>query len=332
MLKKFFIFIFIFLCLVALAVYVGTRPSVMAAIIKSAVNARVKDWALEDLAFRKITIGQTGFVRLEDLRFTVNQGTEKWQGEVPVLQLDNLESWVRSKKTTVDLSGAQVESDSAQVRGISAKATVTMASGQWEILDGDLQAASASAQGIVLSDLKAKISGNENMLSAYPWSAQWAGGSLNGRLTVSPGNYTIEMQVAQVDLSRIAQSLKDIHGLLDGAVEITLQKGTNAIDGLNGNITAVKGAELQAVFLKPILNYIPRSTQREFLQGLIAQNANVFFDQVDVDLESVERDSLTLFIKLLSKKLNLDLAVTVDLNVEGGLNALVERLPKVLSP
>ena len=77
--------------------------------------------------------------------------------------------------------------------------------------------------------------------------------------------------------------------------------------------------------------YIPASAQRDILEDLIAAGMDVFFDHADVRLKSAQSDSLNLLIKMDSKKLNLDLTVTVDLNVEGGLKGLIERLPQFIS-
>ena len=147
-------------------------------------------------------------------------------------------------------------------------------------------------------------------------------------MTVPPKNYTIQADIAQVELSEIAPNMR---GRINGSAEVEIQRADNAINALNGHFDAPQGAQIPAALLQPILSYIPASTQRDILEELIAAGLDVLFDHADVRLKSVRSDSLNLLIKMDSKKLNLDLAVTIDLNVEGGLRSLIERLPQFIS-
>ncbi|MBI5023398.1 MAG: hypothetical protein HZC18_00135 [Candidatus Omnitrophica bacterium] len=122
-----------------------------------------------------------------------------------------------------------------------------------------------------------------------------------------------------------------MRGRINGSAEVEIQRADNAIHALSGHFDAPQGAQIPAAFLQPVLSYIPAGTQRDILGDLITAGTDVFFDHADVRLKSVRSDSLNLLIKMDSKTLNLDLAVTIDLNVEGGLNGLIERLPQFIS-
>ena len=132
--------------------------------------------------------------------------------------------------------------------------------------------------------------------------------------------------VAQVELGEVAPGMR---GRIDGNADIEIQSVDNAVTAMNGRFDAPQGAQIPAAFLQPVVSYIPASTQRDILEKLIAAGTDVFFDHANVRVKSARSDSLNLLIKMDSKKLNLDLAVTVDLNVEGGLKSLLDRLPQL---
>lgn len=327
MLKKVIIFVFVLLCLAVAGIYVVTRPWCVAKVIKSAVNAQVKDFQLDDLGFGKIYIDGNGSVTIKDARFALRllpHGNQEWQGQVPVVYLDNLRSLVKSGKIIVSIERLDAATDGARLKGISSQMTVTLTGPKWHIPEGSAKGDFLSAAGITLSSLEAYFSGNENLLIADPWRAQWAGGNLSGRLTVTPQNYTIQADIAQVELSEVASNMR---GRINGSAEVEIQRAGNVIHAVNGHFDAPQGAQIPAAFLQPILSFIPASAQRDILEDLIIAGTDVFFDHADVRLKSAQSDSLNLLIKMDSKKLNLDLTVTIDLNVEGGLKGLIERLP-----
>lgn len=331
MLKKVLIFVFILLCLAVAGIYVVTRPWFVAQAIKSAVNAQVKDFQLDDLSFGKIHIDDNWLVTIKDARFALRllpHGNQEWQGQIPVVYLDNLRSLVKSWKIIVSIERLDAVTDGVQLKGISSQMTVILTGPKWHIFEGSARGDFLSAAGVTLSSFEAYFSGNENLLIADPWRAQWADGNLSGRLTVTPQNYTIQVDIAQVELSEIAPNMR---GRINGSAEVEIQRADNAIHALNGHFDAPRGAQIPAALLQPILAYIPASTQRDILKELIAAGLDVLFDHADVRLKSAQSDSLNLLVKMDSKTLNLDLAVTIDFNVEGGLKGLIERLPQFIS-
>jgi|GEM_PF-5580907 len=331
MFKKVLIFVVVLLCLAVAGIYVVTRPWFVAQAVKSAVNAQVKDFRLDDLDFGKVHIDGNGLVTVKDVSFALRllpQEDQQWEGHVPVVYLDNLRSFVRSKKIFVSVERADAASDAVRLKGVSFQITFTFTGPKWHIAKGSVKGDSLSAGPITLIPFEAYFSGNENLLIVDSWRAQWAGGNLSGRLTVTPLNYTIQADIVQVELSEVSSNMR---GRINGTTELEIQRVGNAVNAFNGHFDAPQGAQIPAALLQPILAYIPASTQRDILEKLIAAGLDVFFDHADVRLKSVQSDSLNLLVKTDSKKLNLDLAVTIDLNVEGGLKNLIERLPQFIS-
>ena len=114
MLKKVLIFVFVLLCLAVAGGYVVTRPWFVAQVVRSAVNAGVKDLQLRDLSFGEIGVNSNGLVTIKDVRFTLRlffQEDQQWQGDIPVVYLDNLLALVKSKKIIVSVERLDAATD-----------------------------------------------------------------------------------------------------------------------------------------------------------------------------------------------------------------------------
>ncbi len=329
--RKLIIAFFVLLCLAAAGIYVLTRPWCVARIVKSVVNAQVKDFKLHELKFKKIGLDANGLVTVKDLRFMftpAHREKQQWQGQIAALYLDNLRSLAKTKKINVSVEQADVASQEVRLKGVFSRMTIVLTGSKWNISSANLRGNSLAAPGVTLNSLKAYFSGNANLLIADPWFAQWAQGNLKGRLTLAPQDYTIHLDITQIELGEVASGMR---GRINGDIDAEIKSADNEILTLSGSFDAPQGAQIPAAFLQPILSYIPASTQRDILEQLIAAGMDVLFDHANVRMKSVRSDSLNLLIKMDSKKLNLDLVVTVDLNVEGGLKSLLERLPQMAS-
>ena len=340
MLKKFVIFLFVLICLAATGLYLLTRPSFIAHVIKVVVNSQTQDWTLKDLTIAEIHVNQKGFATIQNIHFDAiyvdpfNQETQRWQGEIPIISLSHPISFLTSGKgMTISVSHAVVQGHDVQLRELSLKTTVTSSKNRCLISDGDIRIEAVLFNDMSLGTVDAQFHGDQDELIADSWHATWAGGKLSGRLTASQKAYTMHADVVQVDLSEIVRMNHalpaDIHGRLDGALNV---KGTpRDITAIDGNFDALKGADIPAAFLKMLLPYLPPSAQKKDLERLIANNTNVFFDHADIHVASLDLESLNLRIRLASQKLNLNMDITVDLNVEGGFNSLLNRLYQLSS-
>ncbi len=329
--RKFIIFLLALLCLTAAGIYVVTRPWCVANIVKSAVNALGNDFQLRDLSFKKFTIDPAGSVVIKDVRFSfvfTRQKGQEWHGQIPAVYLDNLRSLAKSSKIIVSVERADVATREVRLKNVSLEMTLLLIGAKWNVSSASMRADSFAAPGIALSSLEASFSGNDSLMVVDSWRARWAQGELKGRLTVTPRDYTIHADITQVELGEVAPGMR---GRIDGNADIEVRNADNAVTALDGHFDAPQGAQIPAAFLRPILSYIPPSTQRDILEKLIAAGTDVLFDHANARLKSLRSDSLNLLIEMDSEGLNLDLVVTIDLNVEGGLKSLLERLPQLAS-
>ena len=323
MFKKIFIGLAILLILTPAGIYFLTRPSVLAKIVQLRVNASAGDLKLTELNFENIQFSQNGLVRIQGVSFTalLPLQKEKWRGGIPVVYLDNLKSFLGRKKITVSFPEAHLKANTAQLPRISFKAPLTFSGRKWRITDGNVSIDSLALKGMVLTGLQAWLNGNEELLTADPWTFKWAGGNISGDLTASKETYKIHADVTQVDLSEIARMKSAIfgpmHGHINGRIEIEWEAGK--IRALKGYWDAPSGVEMRAVFLKLLLPYLPPSAQKNILTDLIVHDAVVFFDHADVYMTSPQSDLMEFEIKLLSQKLNLNIDLKIDLNMDGGL-------------
>lgn len=327
MTRKILIVLLILIGLATAAVYAMTRPRVLCFIIKSAVNAnaRATDFKVKDLIFEKIRVDSGRMATIEGVIFKVLREKNEWRGEIPAVHFEySPASFSSQRKMTVGFDGARVRGKDEELKDAALKAVIVFPRRQWQITGGHIRVGSLTAKGIAVTEIDARVRGDRGVLTAEPWSARWAGGILAGGLTVKKDGFKIRMDTRGVDLSAMGETIfGKMRGRLEGTIE--LQGTAKDIGVFKGHLNAPAGAEMRAAVLSLLLPYIPASAQKNSLERLIAQDSNVFFDQADMNAENIRDDALQLHVMLASKKLNLDIDVIVDVNMEGGFKNALER-------
>ena len=334
MLKKLLILFFVFVLLTAMGVYLLTSPWFVTSVAKNVVNSRSKDWTLKEFTIGKIQVNPRPTLNLSDIEFVAeyvdpfNAQKKEWHGRIPALSLSALTpAFAAEQKILFIISEISLQSEDLQLRGVSFEGLATLSNKQWNLVSGNLKVGSLETKDILLKDIQAVISGNANKLTVDPWQAQGMGGTLKGQLTASDHDYTMKANIFGAQLNEIpgVDGLGEVRGQIDGSFAMS---GTfEDMQTIEGDFNALKGAEIPAAFLEMVLPYIPRSAQRKILEDLIANKDNIFFDYATIQLKTLQAESLTSVIKLSSQKLNLNMEITIDLNVEGGLSTLWSYLP-----
>ena len=80
---------------------------------------------------------------------------------------------------------------------------------------------------------------------------------------------------------------------------------------------------MKASLLRYLAQYVP---QRRQIEDLIRQDEYVSLDKAQAKITSVSREKLSSDILLNSSSLNLNMEVKFDINVEGGLDHLLEYM------
>jgi len=183
-------------------------------------------------------------------------------------------------------------------------------------------------------DYRAKnISGNLRMdlvkLMMRNVQAQAYGGRLGGEIVLEYQQdltYSIKVNIKQVELKKLEQAnaalFSQVKGKVDGRVDI--RGKLNGKNNISGTIWYVEGGEIKATLLKPLLEYIPQSAKIDKLNTLINENGYIPLDAALVRIESLQDKKFSAEIDFESKEYNLDVDLSLDFNIEGGLTNLIK--------
>jgi hypothetical protein len=345
MLRKIFVIFILLLCLAGLAFYLLTWPPFLTRLVKEVVNQKNTDWIIQDFTIDRINVDKKGLVNVNDVHFTIQHTDQKadskkvevWQGQIEAVQLDNLNTfWGPERMVTVSVTNANAQTETINVQGADVQVIVKLQADRKRrtVVEGNLHIDTVASAGGELTLVEAAFHGNEDKVVVDPWRGNWAGGLLAGKLTLAKDEYTIHADVLQVDLSQLEEINEPVLGGMRGRLDGTLDLSADAqqIHSLKGYFAAPVGAEVRAALLKPIVAYIPASQQKDILVALITQNTNIFLDQADINLQSSQSEMITFHTHLASTKLNLNMTVTIDVNVEGGLKNLTNHISHLLTP
>ncbi len=197
-------------------------------------------------------------------------------------------------------------------------------------LDGTLSGSQASFLDYEARRISSLVKGDNEKIWFVDLAADFYAGKVNGDIFLDYAHqmsYSITMFLTGVDLERL-RSVNDgvfsqIQGHLNGVVKLAGDMKT--VSSIEASLDVPVGGKLKASLLGFIVQYIPQSTQRKELEGLIKTNGDVPFEQGNIRLKNLTSEKLATEIGLKSAKFNLDLNLGVDINIEGGLESLLRH-------
>ncbi|MDP8266403.1 MAG: hypothetical protein P9M07_05595 [Candidatus Aceula meridiana] len=330
------IFLKILFILIVLTVIVGfaifltacSSPKIMGSILMFSSNKFLADVTMNDLVIKNQACNLPRQFTLEDVSLTLKQGKDTYMmsfGEIKISEVMNIfssgkgtilqikEGAVRSsafrleglnielvsesmQKWSGPASAKKVESNGFQVKGINAKVVVT---------DKD-----AVISGISGDSYKGKITGNAHVyfVPTPHYEADIAFEGLD----------TAEME--DINLSFFSQ----VRGRIYGVIEVIGPAG--GIENIDLDMRLGEDGEIQAKMLEPLLPYIPKSTQRENIKAVIKNNGRIRVNNAQMNLADQDSKTISADIRIQSEYLNLDINVTVDVIIEGGIQSLLKNL------
>jgi len=154
------------------------------------------------------------------------------------------------------------------------------------------------------------------------------GGKVDGKIVLETDPviyYDIILNITDLDIQKIERLHPDVFGKVRGRLrgDMRIQGGADGVRKLTGTLTADEGGKIQASLLEPLLKYIPQTQQKRLLQSVIMEDGLLPLQKADIGLSLIDAKTLVTHFDLESQEYNLDLDLTVELNVEGGLGQLL---------
>jgi hypothetical protein len=228
------------------------------------------------------------------------------------------------------ISNLTIVSDSVNVSDLALNGQAQFNGFNFNYLDAKLKVRAFEFDKYALTSLGASLMVDISQAKLTDFSAEFYNGRLNGIIGVdylSQISYSIDVNLSKVDIAQLAlvvPSLTSLKGIVQG--KITLRGTDDQLIELNAQFNELQGGQMKAELLTYLAQYIP---QRQQIEDLIKQNADIPLDRGDLTISSITDKKLATQIKLLSSKLNLDMNVTIDINIEDGLVSLLQHLKQL---
>jgi hypothetical protein len=233
----------------------------------------------------------------------------------------------QTQARTIDLtlSDLDVSRDRLRIQDASATAAIDLADTHNIEIRGTVTIDSVLNDGILITELSTPFECTPGGLRLSDIRGQLYDGSIIGHAffqTAENGSFQTIINGAGIDLVKLAHDKPELFGRVEGLANFSahVEGRGDELSLLKVECRIVKDAKVNAAMLGPLMSYLPQqSTQRRDLEALIRTGSMIPLDTSVVHLRSISVETVTADIELKSTQFNLDINLTVDLNIEGGI-------------
>jgi hypothetical protein len=233
------------------------------------------------------------------------------------------------KETQYQIEGIDVVRDDVALNGGRARLTYKGTKERWR-LHGEVFIASVKAAGQSFKETTFGLEANEKELSLKGARLMLPEGAVTGDFTLSMSEfspYTLTLELSRVPSKFISLESFNMENQLRGLINgrLNLKGDARRIVHIDAQMEAPHGMYMNAQLLGLLLNYIPQSTQKKQIEALIKEGKNIYIDKFKLDIINDNSDLMKTSFDLESVEYNLDVKLGVDINVEGGMMALIKQ-------
>jgi len=288
-------------------------------------NVRIKDLDIARQTFRYpdrlMFKNVKGVVVLDDTPYTIS---------LPAATITGQRLFSSSaRKAGLNIRKADISSPVMSARGVDAEVSSIGLFSESSPANGVFTIENIQSLGYALTDARGAFAAAPGRLTISPFEGKLYGGQGKADVLVTfepEPAYVVKAQISGVDIKMLEEVNPAVFSNMKGTVagDIAVNGDSRGIRGASGSLWSGPGAEVKAFLLKPLLDYIPQSTQKKELERLIATAGNISLDTATLAIKDLTDERISTKINLKSKKFNLDIGLALDLNIEGGLNNLLK--------
>lgn len=181
-----------------------------------------------------------------------------------------------------------------------------------------------------LSNITSKISGDARRMIFDNFQGIFCEGEVKGKIVLDYAPavaYSMNLDIQKLQTKRLSRLNSQIFDQIDGEISghLILAGNLQNITSLESDFQMSEGSTMKAALLGFIANYLPQSQERKALEVLIKTQGVVPLEKATVTIKNEGKEKLSSTIVLQSRKLNLDLNVALDMDVEGGLQSALNH-------
>jgi len=207
-------------------------------------------------------------------------------------------------------------------------ASITLEQEQGYNFNGSLKVSRIDVQGVMAKDTRAKINISQEKIELSDIKLETCDGFVQGNADVylNKPDFEINLQLEGLNAAMLEHIyppvLSNVKGKLSGNMFLHGLQG--GIENIECDFNMNQGSELNAVLLAALMAYIPDQVKTDKLIKAIKGQELFSVDKGQIRVYNENDQTLSSNILLQSKEMNLDVNVTVDFNIEGGIRNLLK--------
>jgi len=304
---------------------VCSSERVMQNVLMSSTNKFLEGMTVRDLVIKNQVCDLPRKFTFEDVSLKLEQGEETYAMSFRAVQISEVMSLICSGKGAVlQLKDGSVKASTFRLDGLDVK-IVSKSMQKW---GGGVSVKEAESNGFQVRDIDAKtvITSKDAAISGINGDSYKGKVMGNAHVYFMPSvRYVADVKFEGLDTAEMEDVnlslFSQVRGRIYGAIEV--QGHAGGLENIHMNVGLNEDGEIQAKALEPLLAYIPKSIQKENIKAAIKDNRRIPVNKAQVKLADQGSETISADIQLKSDDLNLDVNVTVDIIIEGGLKSLL---------
>ena len=332
MIKKVTITLFLSFYLILASLYfIFNTPWVLERAIPFWVNSHIQEVKITVFKIGHVQFKLPGTLYFKQVKFLLADQKKEYSFDLPDVQL-----FLSSQKMDIKINNVWGTGPILQIKKASLTTKLNFVKWVMQSLSGELTIDGLDLYQYQLTNIRAKLEGDRNRIQLNDVRADFCDGSINGKIGMDYSKqmaYSIETELTQVNLSQLKSVNPAVFSKVQGRVNghLSIEGDIHKLHSIKSDFSAPSGGQVKASVLGYLIKYIPKSVQKDDLESLVGMNGDIPFETADLQLESVSDRKLINKIILKSKKFDINLNLKVDINMEGGLNNLLNFYFKKLS-
>jgi hypothetical protein len=239
-----------------------------------------------------------------------------------VVVTDIFTLWDAQRKTHLSASGIEFEGFDVKATQAALEGDYQASGEQWRFA-GPVTIERIYANGQAIKKIACRLEADQKAFKLTDLNMQLGTGRVSGEFMLEFGaKFPYYMDIALENIPTKQLNLQDhLDGILNGRLKV--RGDQHSFSEIEGKLKAPAGVMMNARLLSPLLSYIPQSTQKKQIESIIAQNKTIFVDVFALELHSRKANFLKTQFDIESKEYNLDVNLGVDINTDGGIQALL---------
>ncbi len=297
-------------------------------VLPPVANYFVKDIRITKLTVAQQTFSLKGAFTVDSLLIKIKDQTGEIALAFDKVQIASVYDLLRiGRLVSINASGGTFMATDLVIDAIQFHGAAAHTSDNKYTLNGDVSIAKVDAQKLIVTNMTGHLEGVLPEITISNIMAQCYNGSLNVAVIAKPeekGYLEISLTLDNIDIYEAGKDRPDLFNQVNGIADISalVKANTGGITDVQAEMVMVEKSKVNASLLQYLLNYIPPSAERTELELSIKEKKKITVDKAAVKVTDFDSEKISLLVQLSSKRINLDLNLTLDLIVEGGLMKL----------